>query len=529
MTPHDPKADEGSDAGLAESALLRALAVGGQGGPRRPRRWTWVIRAMAIGIAAGVVIAVAGLLLFRDRPVRVDYAELARAIQASGSAPWMHFVESGGREHWVSFRPYRSFTRSGQGIRAADRAANRQFEYEPLRKSLTIRLMGLPSGRDMEAFASVAAFWQRRLGDFDESGAEVMRETGRVDGRAATLYTVTRKDWPARARVRFFADPATGRVIGGEGAAPGVPGPRVIVDYPESGPADVYTLGVPRDAVVIDRRPPPDAMRIVTAVEAAAKAQPRTFYQVSCEIIEKFASENPPENAISVEVFRGKDGRFRRDFYRIPWPRPADAEAAAEYLKNLRTLVPIGSLKGLETWLEPRKPYRIAFADGETGAVVVFSLEGARLRRRDENHPFVAALPRRPCYPLMALDDVTQVLRGVPGAWGPLVGIENRTPPSLATRWLFNPARDYICERIEWRQGAAESAPATSFAEVLEYRKTPGGAWFPTRMRRVAYGGREETLVVTYRDDRRPIDDPTLDPVRVTADTLSADETQSAK
>ena len=34
--------------------------------------------------------------------------------------------------------------------------------------------------------------------------------------------------------------------------------PRSPFDYPAEGPADIYALGVPRDAPIEDRMPPPD-------------------------------------------------------------------------------------------------------------------------------------------------------------------------------------------------------------------------------------------------------------------------------
>jgi hypothetical protein len=39
------------------------------------------------------------------------------------------------------------------------------------------------------------------------------------------------------------------------------------IDYPHEGPADIYALGVPRDAPVDDRTPPPDLSRILKLVE----------------------------------------------------------------------------------------------------------------------------------------------------------------------------------------------------------------------------------------------------------------------
>ena len=41
---------------------------------------------------------------------------------------------------------------------------------------------------------------------------------------------------------------------------------QATFDYPAEGPADIYALGVPRDAPVEDRMPPPDLSRILKLV-----------------------------------------------------------------------------------------------------------------------------------------------------------------------------------------------------------------------------------------------------------------------
>ena len=42
---------------------------------------------------------------------------------------------------------------------------------------------------------------------------------------------------------------------------------QLTIDYPDEGPADIYALGVPRDAPVEDRMPPADLDRIIKIVQ----------------------------------------------------------------------------------------------------------------------------------------------------------------------------------------------------------------------------------------------------------------------
>ena len=55
---------------------------------------------------------------------------------------------------------------------------------------------------------------------------------------------------------------------------------RFVLDYPEEGPADIYALGVPRSAKVVDRVPKPDCPR-ADGVGAAASVLPTRTTRLS--------------------------------------------------------------------------------------------------------------------------------------------------------------------------------------------------------------------------------------------------------
>jgi len=44
---------------------------------------------------------------------------------------------------------------------------------------------------------------------------------------------------------------------------------KIRFDYPESGPLDVYALGVPRDVRVVDRIPSGEAQKLIEGMQAS--------------------------------------------------------------------------------------------------------------------------------------------------------------------------------------------------------------------------------------------------------------------
>jgi hypothetical protein len=55
---------------------------------------------------------------------------------------------------------------------------------------------------------------------------------------------------------------------------------RFVLDYPEDGPADIYALGVPRPAKIVDSVPKPDLARVIDGVRASRQRFADSYYAI---------------------------------------------------------------------------------------------------------------------------------------------------------------------------------------------------------------------------------------------------------
>ncbi len=81
----------------------------------------------------------------------------------------------------------------------------------------------------------------------------------------------------------------------GENSPSGGPAVRMkyALDYPDEGPADIYALGVPRSAKIVDRVPSPDLARVLEGVRSSRRRFADSYYAIVVETIDmKGRSEN---------------------------------------------------------------------------------------------------------------------------------------------------------------------------------------------------------------------------------------------
>ncbi len=220
----------------------------------RTRRW---IRLPAT--AALICLTVGGFWwLFGGLGIAGSaYAELAESIQNTKAAEWIHYkVSIAGQEGeaWMSFRPFRAFTRFAGHVIALDSLAGRRYKYDPATDTLTIVRWKSPMLEQSRSFygALTTFLEQSKL-----EGKKVVKVKRLVRGKPYTIFTVELKG----SRIRYTVDPSVERVVEIEarpvsGSSETSPSVRLKIDYPETGPADVYALGVPRDVKTVDHTAP---------------------------------------------------------------------------------------------------------------------------------------------------------------------------------------------------------------------------------------------------------------------------------
>lgn len=260
--------------------------------PAAARRWTKVALASAGFLAMTLVTA----WFWNARESRA-WAQVVDAVRAR---PWLHGLaknvpdaqgHAGNFEVWVSMKSPIAATRYGSQAIYDDGPAGVRAEYDPLKQEI----YHVPALADMQqGIRSIQAVFrdlfrgQEVVGrDFD-GGRIVKQERRRVStsGQEWVLYTLWLESPAGPGRVVFRVDPRTMLPQSAEcfdsrsPEADAKPVVSCILDYPETGPADIYALGVPRSAKVVDRMPKPDLARVLAAVNVNRKRFANSYYAI---------------------------------------------------------------------------------------------------------------------------------------------------------------------------------------------------------------------------------------------------------
>ena len=227
-----------------------------------------------LAVAATVLIAAtigAWALLSDGGPMTFDQVRLATT-----KMPWMHAAVRGyqntdGRttQHWYNFASQKTYVVMDDGsVLGWDYGAGReQFVYSPRVKTVLVSELASvsPFGAEstynlIDAFAVFAA----------KDDVEMTTWTAEQEGKSVRAYEIETTAAglnlsgrpAARVKIAMMADPATKRVIAASVEYRGQDGSTLgreewAIDYPQSGPAGMFDLGVPATARVIDRRQQP--------------------------------------------------------------------------------------------------------------------------------------------------------------------------------------------------------------------------------------------------------------------------------
>ena len=213
-------------------------------------------------VAAVLAVAVFGSWLFQTGPDMASsaYAELIQAVDNISEVEWVHVDIDGFevREGWMSFRPYRQCYATAKQVIYEDGPSGRQYSYEQSSQTITVEL--LDGDASMRQKSSFLSFTSTALDTWKQNErAEVLKNHETVEGKDYTIYTVRITKQPKEGLLEVTIDSEAKRVVRVKLAGGSLPEPIIWrLDYPQTGPADIYALGVPRDAKIVDRTRSPD-------------------------------------------------------------------------------------------------------------------------------------------------------------------------------------------------------------------------------------------------------------------------------
>ncbi len=242
--------------------------------PAETKTTSRIVSLAWLAAAAVIVVAAVGGVHFLIRHWGGP-ASLDQVRQATARMPWLHAVATNYRagqiqteQHWYNLSAEQAYIVAGDGsVVCWDWATDQESSYSPRSRTLVVDklprqgLYGAESAFNLiDAFAVFAA----------QDGVTVHQEPDRYQDREVMTYEID-KSQPGlrvdnktveRLTIRLMADLDTKRLVAAHVALQDSSGVLLVraewaVNYPQSGPASVYDLGVPETARVVERTTQP--------------------------------------------------------------------------------------------------------------------------------------------------------------------------------------------------------------------------------------------------------------------------------
>jgi hypothetical protein len=490
-----------ADAGRARlSELLeqwdRSIGCPGQAGGLRRH----IMKSTTGKLVAAVIVLVligAGILRFDSRGGGLALGDIVESMQR---VPWVHVTgtEQSPRENGHVGQWWESFDRrvvvsveSDGVITYWDYNAETMYVYQP--QTNTVTISPTTDRFNLASPGSPAAAIKEMIAAQEEAGARVTSEPAIRDGRKVRMIHIAAKGED----MTLVCDRDSGLPLSMETivTARGTSEQVVVsatIEYPAEGPADIYALGAPPDAQVIDNRPKGSTADLVQQVQRRCDAG---FEDHIAVMLDSRVESNEALQPVQIVVLWQQGARKRMGHY----VATNSAERATLYptIKDTWPNLTIADVLGLIG--DKFADFQVIF-DGTTSTVWNNFSDQVRVNThkrdlfQDDRIESLAGLAGVNPSDLMMADSDTQkkleTLPADPNHPG-LVGFRIVTSPSnssghlrgtttparVASYW-FDPAKD--CLLIEKSSRSERSHSVTTATEIGQ---TPAGKWYPTEIR----------------------------------------------
>jgi hypothetical protein len=252
-----------------ESAGQSAGAASSVAAPVQPRRISIVLMKLAVAAVVTIAAGVGIQQLLRLESGPLTFSQIRQATQKMA---WLHAVVTEYRDgavrtdqQWDNFAAQKTYTLMADGsvLHSDYGAGQKKLLYSPRVKAMVVTelpgqgLFGAASAHTLiDSFAVFAAR--------DDVAMDAW--TDQYEGKSVRVFEIDRSDpgmkldgkAVAMLRMRLMADLETKRLVAAHIEKQGIRGALLareewVISYPQSGPASIYDLGVPRAVKVIDQ------------------------------------------------------------------------------------------------------------------------------------------------------------------------------------------------------------------------------------------------------------------------------------
>ena len=553
---------------MADAAEDAETAAANKAAPAADPGWARLLRSRLFRIAACLVLAGGvALTLWRVSAKRWEimpsaYAQMEEAFANSKAANWIHVhgsISGESVELWLSKNPYRSFKKEGNGqLEVFDFSAGRQYAFSPVTRLIITSQISEKLPPEMMGKTTFLDIFEAGIKAAQDQGiAQVTRGQRTTDGKTYTVVKLVPKHDYASVNKGFapsqeiVIDPLEKRVVQVEvfekdgGKSIGM----IQFDYPAVGPEDIYALGAPKDARVVNA-PTPTAPVVDFAVEdiqEKVRAARDQFAPTYCAAVvqghvQRDGSIRPQE----VDVTYKKNGRWRVERYVTA--KPPDEQGRRIMMDALPD-----DMESIMAWVKDQRASQIGFlttldATDFAHLGVTFEIGKNGTPEETRGGGFEQFTPE-----FFAWDEFLiykgerTLLPGSQGTFGSLAVVERKTQGNINEKgyvavpqrmqWSLNASRDYIVEAAEtvsnpddapwqvdkdWRKGVKlgplQENRFSDSRQVLEYAQTAQGQWYAKNILKILSSSRADTsrqIWSVHLDTEREIPDDLFDPAKV--------------
>jgi len=457
------------------------------------------IKGPFIKLAVAVVMIIAILSVLNHFTGSFDSSTivLAKALERMKQSSWVYSISEtyspqgkSIRHVWKSFDPHIDITKGQDGtIRYVDYSEKAEYLYNPNSNTITVSFRTdnymLPGPKTpFETISEIIESAKDRKG-------KITRQKTRIDGIEVELIRIVYNDNPQNESTVLVREVKRNLLTKMEIKAirPGTDKKFAVVttfEYPEHGPSDIYTLGVPKDATIVDIRPEGPANALVELIQNKFE---EGFGDYIAVVLQSWLEENGVLEPSSITVLRQKGNLKRSERYHAynfqnRKPKPGTLyEDIKDNWPNL-TILQILKLENDDA-LERRTLF-----DGKQTITLHKSLNGVlkkqqkrvdifKLETEDSLAGLTWTIPHR-----QIMSGSSQMKRDIqllpkdPNRPG-LVGFRFLEFAQTDDHW-FDPNKDYILIEYVSRQQGSHPFLRTI---VTKTGRTPDGKWYPKVIR----------------------------------------------
>jgi len=290
---------------------------------KKPGIWRLFMRSGISKAAAAAVLIIAAAIVIHQSGGSVGLTTIALAdiSEAMKKVPWMRMTNGGlngfggnvapPTELLLGFHTKIAASKDGKGnITLSDYSEHKSYTYDLEDGALTIDYLDKD---DFPAYLSSAFVVVESMQKMSQQqGARVVTTEGEYQGEKVQLQEISMEGAAQAARLCIqldsklllaiqvmVTDPNGNKTVAGE----------LAIDYPQTGPASVYDLGVPRDARIIDKLPERDYQKIWDNYRQKRAEATREYIAV---ITLRRRSEEDPVTMIDVDYKSNRNHRMER-------------------------------------------------------------------------------------------------------------------------------------------------------------------------------------------------------------------------